>query len=242
MSKDLNLSLDSSLIASQPETPSARQGKSQRQKAPALTPGGNRPGTNARQGLATVIACAIFAINAAFLLWAGYWLTEQQQSREPVAIEVDTTELVSTLTPTLQNLSAETQSLQEEVNQLYLQLAEQRQLLADSHHIITARLEEALEKKPVSAISPALTPTAKLPPKNWYVNLGTFSTDIAAKKLQQQIKALGYSAVITSVKLDNMSAYRVQLPGFSDHESAEATAQKIMQQTDLNGLWAWQNN
>lgn len=205
-----------------------------------------------RQYRAILLAIATISVaNLVLLIGAGFWLYEQ--GLNPTASSQPGPNIEQPLQAQMESTGEQLQALQQKFDQLELHFTEQQQLLAASHHIVTDKIETLLKEQRANYAKAIAAPTAPpasqkpepkkaAPSNNWYVNLGTFSHRAAAQKLQQQIKALGYSSIITTVQLNNKTAHRVQLPGFASRELAEASAQKIMQQTELNGLWAWKDN
>ena len=144
-----------------------------------------------------------------------------------------------------ETLNKQLLSLQQQLDQITLSIGEQQQLIATSSLDLNAGIQNLSQQ-----IKIAITPKAetkkpdtvkKISTKDWHVNLGTFSTHNAALKLQKKLSTLGHSVQINTTSFDNKTAYRVQLPGFKDRNSAEQAARRIMDQTNLNGLWAWKD-
>jgi len=246
-SKDLNLSLDSSLVQPQiqpePSTHSTQSSSARKISQTAL--GEERKNPTVQTWLTITIATGIVLLNIAFLIWAGLWLNEQGTNQPASTSTLNGTALSASIksatTPELRKIEEQLLALHAQVDQLNLRIADQQQILSANLTDIARQLKQQQLETSTKAISPALSPAKPKPEANWYVNLGTFSSKAAAEKLQQRIKALEYSAVITTATINNRAAYRVQLPGFLDRDSAENTAQKLMQQTKLNGLWAWKD-
>ncbi|MEE4251157.1 MAG: SPOR domain-containing protein [Alcanivoracaceae bacterium] len=76
----------------------------------------------------------------------------------------------------------------------------------------------------------------------WLLNLGSFNESAAARVLVKQCEALGYEPEIIEQTASGKPLYVVALAGFEDRNAAESSAQDIMAQTDLNGLWAWKRD
>lgn len=200
------------------------------------------------------LSVALVSINLIFLLIAGIWLsglndqTTDRQSQLSVSTEQQ-------LSNQLTSLDEQLTEIQQRLDQLTLSVSEQQQLIATSANDLTKELESLtaqqalLSNRVIKAESTAATdtatknktPTSPTAQKKWHVNLGTFSTKEAAMRLQKQLLALGHSVQVNSTSIENKTAYRVQLPGFEDRESAERVAKQIMDKTRLNGLWAWKD-
>lgn len=249
--KDLNLALDQSFI--QPKPLSERgptHPEPQINPAPTSPQNGQDPTTPHLGPVPTgwlsrksprhewIIVTVVFA-NMLFLTLAGFWLSAQEN--QPSEIKVTkTAPSRDPLKITLSKLDTKLLSLDQKLNQLQLTLNEQQRLIATS----SLNLDKQVQGLSLQLKNTAETaPKKSTPPtKAWHVNLGTFSTKEAALRLQQQILALGHQVKINNTSLDDKTAYRVQLPGFKDRESAELIARQIMDKTNLNGLWAWKDD
>jgi len=184
------------------------------------------------------LVIAVVFINMLFLLLAGLWLSTREEPPREVII-TNAPEADKNLEPILNKLNDKLLSLDQKLDQLQLTVSEQQRLIASSALDLDKRFQILLlQSKTTLATEAKKTP---LPPKSWYVNLGTFSTKEAALKLQKQVQDLGHQVQINTTSFDNKTAYRVQLPGFQDRESAEKIAHQIMAETNLNGLWAWKD-
>lgn len=164
-----------------------------------------------------------------------------KQSTMPTVVK-ETYISQESLAPVLEgqaSLKTDITLLHQQVEQLELQLYEQREQTAtvqrDMEQFITL-LRSTQTKKPTT---PA-TNTKKTNSVLWSLNLGTFSSKEAANTLQKTVNKLGYPPTVTATSLKGKTAYRVQLPGFNSREAAEKVADQLMNKTNLNGLWATQ--
>lgn len=200
------------------------------------------------------LTAGLIFINLLFLLLVGLWLLGQNnQSTTLTPSKIIPPKAVSSDLANNEVIKAFNQqliTLQTKVKEIELTLHEQQNLIASSSKGLSndiQQLEHQLKNIELSnkeKITPAPkkeTPKAALKPPttHWYVNIGTFASQDAAQRLQKQLLGLGYSVQINTISIDNKSAYRVQLPGFNDREAAELAARRIMDKTNLNGLWAW---
>jgi|GEM_PF-660212 len=197
------------------------------------------------------------------LLLAGLWLTNQsnQSATDSFNSVSSTNQSIEANQAQLEKLNNKVLSLQQQIEQLKLSLHEQQSLIttssegmnkeirALSHQLQTSKAKATSNPTPTSEAIPGKatsskesnTPAPKKTTNNWYVNLGTFSSKKSAQRLQKQLSVLGHSAQINTTSLEDKLAYRVQLPGFTDRESAELAARQVMDKTNLNGLWAWKD-
>ncbi|MDT8405705.1 MAG: SPOR domain-containing protein [Methylococcales bacterium] len=77
------------------------------------------------------------------------------------------------------------------------------------------------------------------PPGNlvrWYLQLGSFSNQDSALKLQQQLRQLGFPAQLDPINQDGGRLYRLRVGPELDKDRARAALQKIEQQTQLKGF------
>ena len=241
--KDLNLSLDSNLIQTPTTAFTHQRSESDMQPDPIVD---SAPRMVSSLKTIPLVSVTLMLIIIGALFWIGFKLSAQNDVSEALIATANTIAAANTVKPEilkpdlpeLKEISAQLVSLQQQLDQVRTQLAETTSLLVASHHEVTEKLANA-QPTQGKALTTALTPAAPTPAKRWFVNLGTFSSKKAAQNLQQQIKSLGYTAVITSLLLDGNTVYRVQIPGFTDRDAAENTAGEIMKKTNLNGLWAW---
>jgi len=167
--------------------------------------------------------------------------TTPEQPITPTIVK-DTPISQESLAPVLEgqtSLKAEITHLQQQVEQLELQLYEQREQAATVQRDMEqfmALLHSTQTKEPTA---PA-TNTKKTNSVLWSLNLGTFSSQEAATSLQKTVSKLGYQPTVARTNLKGKTAYRVQLPGFNSREAAEKVADLLMNKTNLNGLWATQ--
>lgn len=199
---------------------------------------------HAKQQPFVLLSVTLFIANAFFLLWAGFWLSNHNPPSDNV-VDTISPSIMKGINTNFETLDKQLLSLQQQLDQIKLSIGEQQQLIATSSLDLNANVQNLSQQIKI-AITPKpktkkLDTIKKIPTKDWHVNLGTFSTHNAALKLQKQLSALGHSVQINSTSFDNKKAYRVQLPGFKDRNSAEQVARRIMDQTNLNGLWAWKD-
>jgi cell division protein FtsN len=205
----------------------------------------------------------IIALLLLFLLLAGLWFTNQsnQSATDSFSQSTSTSSAIKANQAQIETLNNQVLSLQQEVEELKLSLQEQQSLINTNSKDLNKEIQTlaqqlqafntqaASEPIPSEAglnktTSSKATPTTTAPKKatnHWYVNIGTFSSKKSAQKLQNQLSTLGHAAQINTTSLENKPAYRVQLPGFKDRETAELAARQVMDKTNLNGLWAWKD-
>lgn len=240
--KDLNLSLDQSLLKPRRETDQRDTSANTAQSLaePDLTadhPGLDQPKTERPQQTEWLLI-AVLVSNLLMVITIIFLLTQQP----------DTSSSADKLTPTENNnrllleskMDQMDQQFEQSIGQLNLQLEQlQVSLLDQQRQQISALLDlsENIEQKGGDLKKESTETTTSA---HWHVNVGTFSTNEAATQLKKQIGAIGYQAEINHVSLDDKIVYRVQLPGYENRETAENTAREIMNKTNLNGLWAWE--
>jgi len=217
-----------------------------------------KPSSYASTWLATLnkqqypwLASGILLINLIFLLLAGFWLSNQ--SGQPSSALPSATKSLHYVDDQAMNaFDQRLVTLQAKVEQLELTLHEQQRLIATSSKDLSHEIQllgaelKTLKAPTIKKGEPKTTtktakPEEKQPITQWYVNIGTFSSKEAAQRLKKQLLALGHTVQVNTTSFDNKPAYRVQLPGFKDRTAAELTARKIMEKTNLNGLWAWKD-
>jgi len=197
------------------------------------------------------LASGLIVINLLFLLLAGLWLSNHN-SQSAEIISPKPMPFNSSDVKTIEDINENLMTLQTKVEQIKLTLHEQQRLIATSSKDLSNDIEQLNQKldtiklltKEKSKPAPkkeVSKPIAEKPATHWYVNIGTFSSKDAARRLQKQLLTLGHSVQINTTSFDNKPAYRVQLPGFKDREAAESAARQIMEKTNLNGLWAWKD-
>lgn len=196
------------------------------------------------------LSIGIISINLIFLLLVGLWLLNQNHSS--TEITSSKAKLAGLSTAPNESINQQLTALQTKMEQIELTLHEQQRLIATSSQDLNQKIQqlgtqvEAIKtpktkKEPPKATPPPPKTVIKQPKTQWYVNIGTFSSKDAAQRLKKQLLTLGHTVQINTTSFDNKPAYRVQLPGFKDRESAENTARQIMNKTNLNGLWAWKD-
>lgn len=202
------------------------------------------------------LVSGLILINLILLLLTGFWLLSQNnQSTTLTPSKIASAKTVPSNpadSKIIKGLNQQLITLQTKVEKIELTLHEQQGLFDTSFKDLNndiQRLEHQLKtielsnkEKSTPAPKKEIPKTAVKPPTTqWYVNIGTFASKDAAHGLQKQLLGLGYSVQINTTSIDNKSAYRVQLPGFKDREAAELVARRIMDKTNLNGLWAWKD-
>lgn len=255
INKDLNLSLNQNLI--KPErvsgTSNTTATRNSLNSSISIAPPPSSTSNPQIQTLKDKVSLrqmliGVVVTNAVFLLLAGISLTEsfernsisdriypETESITKVAL-VEFGDQIATLQ---KQLAGQGDALQQQLHDFQLVLRVDQQQLVSGYLDMTEHLQSAINQpqkitQPASPQASAITSLNK-----WYVNIGTFVNTNAAIGLQQKIVNLGYPATISRLTLDGKIAQRVQVAGFADRASAEDVAQKIMDTTKLNGLWAW---
>lgn len=74
-------------------------------------------------------------------------------------------------------------------------------------------------------------------PGGWGLNLASFSTEAAARALQDQLRVRGYATQITPAAVRERRWFRVQIKGIGDEADARALAAQIATDSGLSGIW-----
>lgn len=237
--KDLHFSFDRSLAqvkAPPPATPRKRK-----PEPPATRPAAPARRSDARTGDASarrawVTACLVALVNMAFLVLAALWLTGNTYQwaglPQPASLAGNRSP-----DPALTDLQASIEGMAREVEALRAALASQSDLLLD----IRAQLAGALlrEDTPQAGAASAAVPEDIAAAERWHINLGSFATAESATRLQKQLAAMGYDTQVGTPGQSGDAAYRVWIGGYENREAADRVALRLMDQTDLTGLWVW---
>ena len=79
-----------------------------------------------------------------------------------------------------------------------------------------------------SASSSAQMPTvANAATGTWSVQIGSFSTESAAKQVQANVKSEGFTAFLSSVDVGGKTLHRVRVGAFADRDAAQAALNKL---------------
>lgn len=233
--KDLNLSLDPGLL----------QSTNTRSSAAAMPPEIRQPmGSHVFESKAAKtpwkVAALIALLNIAAVLGAGYWFVELS-GKMPTADGTASAEANQAIRSDLAELNIQISALQDEIQNLRLAQNEQGELLKSSIQKIQLPINKPQKKTNLAKEKPA--EVAKLvEDKDWYVNLGSFTSSKEADSLRNKMLTIGYQPQIKKQRDDNQVAYKVVLPGFKNRESAEVAAKLLMEKTDLDSLWVWQGS
>lgn len=237
--KDLNLSLDPGLLQSTRSRDSGAAarastppGISEKVAPPTATPLGGKPQWKA--------AAAIALLNIAIILGAGYWLIEHSNML-PKTDRLASVELNQAVRTDLAELNIQLSALHDEVQSLKLSQNEQRELIKSSLQEAQLLREKAQKKSNLAKEKPAEVATLA-EDKDWYVNLGSFTSAKEASGLQRKMLAIGYQPQIKTQKDQDQITHSVVLSGFKNRKSAEVAAKLLMEQTNLDSLWVWQGN
>jgi len=250
MEKDLNLKIDRDWLsdtasnAPQNET-HGDQGKSTKESVDQQ-PSGGHPVVkeklhNKKQPLLWLLTASHVALAVVIMILLIRTGTTPERPITPTIVK-DTPISQESLAPVLEgqtSLKAEITHLQQQVEQLELQLYEQREQTATVQRDMEQFMALLRSTQTKKTTTPAPS-TKKTNSVLWSLNLGTFSTKNAANALQKTVSKLGYQPTVTRTDLKGKTAYRVQLPGFNSREAAEKVADLLMNKTNLNGLWATQ--
>ena len=234
--KDLNLSLNQSLLPPekvQGSTHGATTGKQDRpgpKKRPTVA-------THARRENWHTMTIAGFAVlNMAFLLAAGIWLSTLQHT-----IGAPVTAMTTVTVPRIEIMLVEAHdrldALRGQLDELVVAIDDHQQFTAS----VYAEKGDDRSMLPDND-DPAKTFSIKEIPNaadNWYVKLGTFSSEEAAARFSLQ---LGSTRQISRYDLPGSTSFELRLSGFEERESAEMVAGDIMEQTKLNGLTIWKGS
>tara|TARA_R110001599_G_scaffold68948_1_gene194007 strand:- start:276 stop:1013 length:738 start_codon:yes stop_codon:yes gene_type:complete len=240
--KDLNLSLDQSLLKPRRETDQRDTPADTAQTPPETDLTADHHGLNQqkteRPRQTEWLLIAVLASNLLLVITIIFLLTQQpdaNNSADKLAPAEDSNRLL--LESKMDQMDRQ---FEQSIGQLNQQLEQLQVSLLDQQRQQTSALldlSENIEQKGGNLKKESTETTASA---HWHVNVGTFSTNEAATQLKKQIDAIGYQAEINHVSLDEKIVYRVQLPGYKDRETAENAAREIMDKTNLNGLWAWE--
>ena len=240
--KDLNLSLDQSLLKPRRETDQRDTPADTAQTPPETDLTADHHGLNQqkieRPRQTEWLLIAVLASNLLMVITIIFLLTQQpdaNNSADKLAPAEDSNRLL--LESKMDQMDRQ---FEQSISQLNQQLEQLQVSLLDQQRQQTSALldlSENIEQKGGDLKKESAETTTSA---HWHVNVGTFSTNEAATQLKKQIDAIGYQAEINLVSLDDKIVYRVQLPGYKDRETAENAAREIMDKTNLNGLWAWE--
>ena len=240
--KDLNLSLDQSLLKPRRETDQRDTPADTAQTPPETDLTADHHGLNQqkteRPQQTEWLLIAVLASNLLLVITIIFLLTQQpdaNKSADKLAPAEDSNRLLleSKMDQMDRQFEQSTSQLNQQLEQLQVSLLDQQRQQTSA----LLDLSENIEQKIGDLKKESTETTASA---HWHVNVGTFSTNEAATQLKKQIDAIGYQAEINHVSLDDKIVYRVQLPGYKDRETAENAAREIMDKTNLNGLWAWE--
>jgi hypothetical protein len=223
--KDLNLSLDPGLLqstSSRDSSPaasvSAPPGRSEKVHSPAATPRREKPQWKG--------AAAVAMLNIAIIVGAAYWLLEHADML-PKVDQAAAVELDRGIRTDLAELNIQISALRDEVQSLKLSQNEQSELIESSLQEAKLLQKESQKKSNLTKEKPVEVVTLKKD-KDWYVNLGSFTSAKEASDLKEKMLTTGYQPVVLS--------------GFKNRKSAEVAAKLLMEQTNLDSLWVWQGN
>jgi hypothetical protein len=240
--KDLNLSLDQSLLKPRRETDQRDIPTDTAQTSPETDLTEDHPGLKQpkieRPQQTEWLLIAVLASNLLLVITIIFLLTQQPDTNNP-ADKLAPTENDNRLSLE-SKMDQMNRQFEQYIGQLNQQLEQFQVSLLDQQRQQTSALldlSENIEQK-IGDLKKESTGTTTS--ADWHVNVGTFSNNEAATQLKKQIDAIGYQAEINHVSLDDKIVYRVQLPGYKDRETAENAAREIMDKTNLNGLWAWE--
>lgn len=199
-------------------------------------------GGNGQWLLTGVIALA----NMLFLVLAGLWLTGTDL-KGVFSGHADTPPYAAGAEPSawleanarLTQLSGEIEGLRAQVDSL------QTMLIAQPAPVAPKPAEQPAATVSTAAAQPERQEPAPLlqapEPILWQVNLGDYASRKAARVTQQKLQALGLQSTIEQNRENGQTTYLVTLAGFERRLEAENVANRIMLETELNGLWVARN-
>ncbi|MFT6050659.1 MAG: cell division septation protein DedD [Candidatus Azotimanducaceae bacterium] len=236
--KDLNLSLDNSLIQDRATTKSMRSGIADASAGPRSGKHTKTSPAASRRNIPALTTAIVAVANMVFLLLAGLWL-----STLPYTIAAPNTSRDLNTTPQLKLMLAESNErlagLEQQLKELALAVSSQQTLAAQNRISSEDRSLAATTLLDETEIT-VFTKEIITPTDNWYVNLGTFISEQAAVNLQSQLLSLSRQANIAQRVEQGRNVFEVRLSGFDSRVLAETAAGEVMDQTDLNGLSVWQ--
>ncbi|HAD09713.1 MAG TPA: hypothetical protein DCF62_09545 [Porticoccaceae bacterium] len=89
-------------------------------------------------------------------------------------------------------------------------------------------------------VSTEKTNTLNTSPALWFVNLGTFSSEVDAGNFQKSALAAHPGLEIVPVTLDETTMFRVRTEGLESKQKAETIAQQLQIALQLSGVWVAQ--
>jgi DedD protein len=95
--------------------------------------------------------------------------------------------------------------------------------------VVTAR--EPAPRPVASAATPPKPATAAAPPAakgDWVVQLGSFGEEANARRLAQRVDGFGHKAVVSSVRSNGRTLYRVRVGPMATRGAADATASALL--------------
>jgi hypothetical protein len=238
-SKDLHLSLDPELIQLKTDPSDQPVVESAPTEATAQP---EQPNSPARGVIGTRLVVGIVILNISFLALAGYWLAEYT-GKQPFPFMPSSIVSEFDDRKKIKELDSKLIGIQQQLDRLELSVGEQKHLISSGHLDLSEQLQSSTPD-PVGNTKPA-APVALAPAKlvqSWHINLGTFHNREIASKLQQQHREGEHQAQMETIKIEGKAAYRVQLLNYKDRNSAELTANKMMSESGLTGLWVGKSN
>ncbi len=236
--KDLNLSLDQSMLQHQVQHEPARDTSVVNNDRLGLRKKAAPPPPAYRNNWAFMLIAGVAIVNMAFLLAAGIWLsTFRHTIATPVAA------IATDIAPRLEILFIDTNdrlaALQQQFDQLTLSFNDHQQLTIS----VDARKKQGETVPPVQNISAEEFLPKEMPiaADNWYVSLGTFSSEADSARVRSQLDSIGQLAQVSRYDDKGKASFELRLAGFKDRESAEMAAGSILEKTNLNGLSVWKD-
>ena len=89
-------------------------------------------------------------------------------------------------------------------------------------------------------LSAKTTNTVNTNPALWFVNLGTFSSEVNARNFQKSALVAHPGLEIVPVAIDETTMFRVRTEGLGSKQKAETITQQLQIALQLSGVWVAQ--
>lgn len=83
-------------------------------------------------------------------------------------------------------------------------------------------------------------PAKTISPAHWFVNLGTFPSELEAGKVKKAALAIHPRLDIVPVEVDQSTLFRVRTEGMESKQKAETIAKQLQTALQLSGVWVAQ--
>jgi len=92
-------------------------------------------------------------------------------------------------------------------------------------------------QEPVEDATPDVTPPAPPAAGAWIVNLASYANNKTADRMLEEFRQQGVVAESLAVTVRGKPMHRLRITGFGTRQAAEARAEVLREQLDLDGIW-----